>query len=317
MPHLPPNRKPPSKMPLMWNSKTKEPYLDVHCTSLKGVKTHIRITPPRLILDDIDTTVDILNHPLVSINMTIPLPYVAQDAINFLTMSKRETDDIIEREILTKLPNASLGTLEHEDAEARDIDSALADARNFVLSAPPIKSIREVREDGTEAYIGDVSIIRNGFRDVGDEKERERLKAENNAKSPGDPSINWSIGCKSPWERKPSPVLYRATMRLVYLYFTFLDLLHPKYHNRSIMTTVVQAMLREIWAPYLKVQHIVGAAFVDNLGSQRVLLKSGFKFTGYIQAQTDLSSRGRTEHRLAEFEWRPTEDGDKEEQTNN
>lgn len=291
-------------MPLKWNSKTREPYLDVYCASSKGVETHIRITPPRIISDDISINVDILTSPLVYPNVTAPHPYVAQDAVDFFTMTKKVTDEVIEKEMLPKLSISLFSGSEvvgvDQDQEDEAANVVLTDADRFILSSTPIKVIRHVKEDGTDAFIGDVSIFRNLYRDIPDEKEKERVKTENDEKKPGDPSILWCIGCKS-----TSP---RASVSIISvplcIDFGFLDLLHPDYHGRSIMTTAVQTMLREVWVPYLKVRHIVGDAFIDNLGSQKVFLKNGFRFIGHKNALTDMSHKGRADCRLAEFEWK-------------
>lgn len=101
-------------------------------------------------------------------------------------------------------------------------------------------------------------------------------------------------------------------MRLVVPYMISLDVLHPDYHSRGIMTAVVQAMIKEVWVPYLKARYIAGDAFVDNLGSQKVFLKSGFTFVGYGKALVDASSKGRTDRRLAEFEWNWSGIGDED-----
>lgn len=144
--------------------------------------------------------------------MGTPHPYLEQDAIDFLSSSKKITDEVIEREILPKL--SSLGAESRatedssidaeDDAEARN--AILANAENFLLSAPPIKAIREVKEDGTEVYIGNVALIRKIYRDVEDEQERERLKGLNYAMPPGDPKIIWSLGCKYAWSKHASVV---------------------------------------------------------------------------------------------------------------
>ena len=68
------------------------------------------------------------------------------------------------------------------------------DSRSTLVSGCPVRSIREVRPDGSDAYLGDVEIRRNSFFEVGDREERARLVEENNVKQLGDPTIVWTIG---------------------------------------------------------------------------------------------------------------------------
>lgn len=83
-----------------------------------------------------------------------------------------------------------------------------------------------------------------------------------------------------------------------------LDALDPSHHGRGIMTAVLRTVLDEVWIPYLNVHYAVAGAFKDNIGSQQVLLRNGFKLTGYEKCLVDMSSKGRTELQLAMFEWR-------------
>lgn len=70
------------------------------------------------------------------------------------------------------------------------------------------------------------------------------------------------------------------------------------------MSALIQTLFKDMWIPHLKVKHIVGDAFVDNIGSQQVFLKNGFKFAGNTTCLLDMSSKGRTDNTLAESEWR-------------
>ena len=75
------------------------------------------------------------------------------------------------------------------------------DATLKVVGEFPVRAIREVQEDGTEVYIGDIGISRCSYGELMDlnrvdwEHASER-KTINDSLDLGDPSILWSIGGK-------------------------------------------------------------------------------------------------------------------------
>lgn len=156
-------------MPLQINPETGEAYIQ-----LPSPHDNIRITPPRP--SDAEPSTVILNDPAVyPFLATLPYPFAKQHAISFIEESKANSDNIL----------ASI----KEDIEAGRTD--------YIASATPVQSIREVLTDGTEVYIGDLSIGRNRFGEVEDESERARLSEENFRKQPGDSSIVWTFGSES------------------------------------------------------------------------------------------------------------------------
>lgn len=72
-----------------------------------------------------------------------------------------------------------------------------------VVGGCPVRYIREVREDGSDVFIGDVGMMRcmhgelMGPDGVLDWSNKAKLEEENNAIPAGDPRIIWSIGGES------------------------------------------------------------------------------------------------------------------------
>ena len=83
-----------------------------------------------------------------------------------------------------------------EDMEEFKDDSTLKVVGEF-----PVRAIREVQDDGTDIYIGDIGISRCGYGELMDlngvdwENASERKKI-NDSLDLGDPNILWSIGGK-------------------------------------------------------------------------------------------------------------------------
>lgn len=68
-----------------------------------------------------------------------------------------------------------------------------------IVDSCPIRSIREVKADGTDIYLGDLGFRRFDYQDMNDAMEEEmlvkqRLIDENMAKVVGDPTIVWTVG---------------------------------------------------------------------------------------------------------------------------
>jgi hypothetical protein len=73
----------------------------------------------------------------------------------------------------------------------------------MVVGASPVRYIREVREDGSDIFIGDVGMMRcmhgelMGPGGVLDWSNKAKFEEENNAIPAGEPHIIWSIGGES------------------------------------------------------------------------------------------------------------------------
>jgi len=65
----------------------------------------------------------------------------------------------------------------------------------------PVRSLREVKDDGTDIFIGDLGVMRCAHGElmgsgVVDWANKEALEERNNSIAVGDPSIIWSMGGK-------------------------------------------------------------------------------------------------------------------------
>jgi len=81
---------------------------------------------------------------------------------------------------------------------------ALEKLRNGDLSPnldAPVSVIREIQEDGTETFIGNIEFfpfpwlalaLNNGV----ETEETKRIQKENNERQPGDPELIWNLGCR-------------------------------------------------------------------------------------------------------------------------
>lgn len=154
-------------MPLCFDEVSGEPYL-----KLPIPHESIKITLPRLI--DTKAVAAMMNDPRVYPYLIgPPFPYTEKHAEDFLHTTKKQSDSI-----LLSIPN-------------------LAERPStFLASGCPMKSIRQSQEDGTEIYIGDITLDRGGYVELGleDSEELERFEKENEAKTAGDPTINWTLG---------------------------------------------------------------------------------------------------------------------------
>lgn len=142
--------------PLQVNPETGEVYLQ-----LPAPHSNIRITPPRL--SDVDGMVEHMNDPRIyEFFASPPFPYTQQHGL---------------------------------DWSARAIDSCkmvledLAEGNQFVNGCP-VRSIREVQEDGSDVFIGDIGIM----REFPDSPWIFGKEPDNGTKEVGDPTILWTIG---------------------------------------------------------------------------------------------------------------------------
>ncbi|SJL06087.1 uncharacterized protein ARMOST_09423 [Armillaria ostoyae] len=195
------------------------------------LKAHpnIILTPPRL--TDASALMEVLNDESVCRWLSNPpYPYLQEHAGSWLPHIKSLSDKILE-----------------------ELDSARDEASLRIVDDCPVRYIREVKEDGTDVFIGDVAIIRCPLMDLTSSSdisqgEKDRLLAENVSRPAGDPKIVWTIG----------------------------NYLSSSHHGRGIMTDVYATLL-ESWAiPRMGVRRMIGTAFEGNQGSVRVFEKNGF-----------------------------------------
>jgi len=139
-----------------------------------------------------------------------------------------------------------------------------------LVNGAPIGYIREVKEDGSDVFIGNISIVRCAHGELmnTDNVDWERAaqnKADNEKIELGDPNIIWSIGGE-------------FVVILVALKDSrTADYLAPSHHGQGIMTDAIDTLLHDWAVPRMGVRRVLTGAFVGNMGSVKVFEKNGFK----------------------------------------
>ncbi|KAF9502264.1 hypothetical protein BDN71DRAFT_1437798 [Pleurotus eryngii] len=143
--------------PLQINQATKEPFIRLRR------HPNIVVTPPRL--TDSDALVQLLNDPRVHEWLKgPPYPYTQQDADSWLKFTTDASGEL-------------LGKLECP-----------------VVDGCPFSSLREISDDGTDTFIGSVTLDRWGYPLITDVEKKPQLVKENFQRAAGDPDIMWTIG---------------------------------------------------------------------------------------------------------------------------
>lgn len=89
------------------------------------------------------------------------------------------------------------------DAVLTELNASKGVEIPLVVGHCPVNAIREVKEDGEDAYLGDISLRRcTDLRLLGalvddhtDDEGKNRLASQNSRRNVGDPEIIWTIGC--------------------------------------------------------------------------------------------------------------------------
>ncbi|KAF9555384.1 hypothetical protein CPC08DRAFT_642930 [Agrocybe pediades] len=215
--------------PLEVNPITGEPFLRLRS------HPNIIITPPRD--EDIPAFIPLLNDVTICDWMSgPPYPYTLEHSTFWVNKCKSECEPIL-----------------------KQLHDAKDNPDPIIVRDAPIRYIREVKEDGTDIFIGDVGFIRCPMGELMSPKglplgtfdweNKQKMEDENNALPAGDPRIIWSIG----------------------------DFLDPKYHGKGIMTDAVRTFLHEWGIPRMGIRHIWAATHTGNIGSVKVFLKNDFK----------------------------------------
>ncbi|KAL5528335.1 hypothetical protein ACEPAF_7471 [Sanghuangporus sanghuang] len=212
--------------PLKLNPRTNEIYLQ-----LPPPHENIIITPPRK--NDTDAIVEAMNDPRVYMTLlSPPFPYLREHAEAWLVSSIQACDTAYDK---------------LKQAAAKDVDD-----RSPVVHVDgcPVSFLREVRKDGSDAYLGSIGIFRSfRFQFLRDE-ERERSLSSRNLELPaGHPEIIWEIA----------------------------DHLVSSHHGRGIVTAVVRTLINDWAVPRMNAHVIYASAFTGNIASVRVFLKNGFE----------------------------------------
>ncbi|KAF8973492.1 acyl-CoA N-acyltransferase [Flammula alnicola] len=233
--------------PLEINLQTQESFL-----RLRKHK-NIILTPMRW--EDAPHYVPLLNDPRVYDWLSSsPFPYALKDAEEWIQLQKPQVDGYLQ-----------------------DLRDAQGSETLKTANGAPICSIREVKEDGTDMFIGTISLCRCDSgelmnTDSVDFDHAEQNTTENNKLEVGDPNIVWSIG----------------------------DYLAPSHHGRGIMTDAVDTLVHDWAVPRMGVRRILSSAFVGNHGSVKVFEKNGFTLVRTIENHSVVRGKMRGMH---VFEW--------------
>ncbi|TFL03237.1 hypothetical protein BDV98DRAFT_545088 [Pterulicium gracile] len=263
--------KPHLYAPLLFNTTTHEPYLP-----LPAPHAHIIITPPR----DADAAVMATHLNDIEIAQWLsgpPYPYTLTDGENWVHRVARPAVEKALNEMEEGFRRNGVGEIEDElpsDAEL---------VERFI-SGCVVDSVREVRADGTDVFIGNA-----GFRhcntmelcEGATEDDKERLEAENDARPLGDPGILWTYG----------------------------NYLAPTHHRQGITTVVLRILINHWAVPKMNVRRMLCTAFKGNEGSIRVMQKNGFRFRELRKNATCLRGEWRD---LNVMEWEHAESRDGE-----
>ena len=81
------------------------------------------------------------------------------------------------------------------------LESARDDPQLLFVDGCPVRFLREVKDDGTEVFIGDIGMFRCPYGELMgpsgvDWEGKAKYEEENNKLPAGDPGIVWSIGGK-------------------------------------------------------------------------------------------------------------------------
>lgn len=154
--------------PLKFNDKTREPYL-----RLPAPYDNIILTPPRM--SDAPAVVSNMMDPRVYVWLEgPPHPYLPQDAESWLTKIKAGTDLVI------------------EELQRASIDKP--DGPLVLVNDSPVRAIREIQADGSELFLGDITILRERYPDIEDLETKQALVKPNVQRKLGDPEIVWCFG---------------------------------------------------------------------------------------------------------------------------
>jgi len=146
-----------------------------------------------------------------------------------------------------------------------------------IMESCPVRSIREVKADGTDVFLGDVGFDRCGYDELDAtadaDLEKKRLVDANRARKKGDPCIVWTFG----------------------------DYLAATHHRQGIMTAAVAALLKDWLIPRCNAHIVRAYTFGGNNGSVKVFQRNGFKLLGSLDDWKEVKGK---RHGLNILEWR-------------
>lgn len=166
------------------------------------------------------------------------------------------------------------------------------EASPIIVGGCPVRTLREVRADGTEVFLGDIGVDRCGYPDLEASFEKERLIEKNSQRLAGDPEIAWCIGCKYDCTHSP----YLANRERI-------DYLAASHHGRGIMTAALRTLISEWMIPRMGAHLIRAEAFKGNAGSRKVFEKNGFTLEKIVDF-TRTTQNGQTQQGMYVLLWR-------------
>ncbi|KAJ7184663.1 acyl-CoA N-acyltransferase [Mycena filopes] len=225
--------------PLEYNEATGELFF-----RLPSPHENIILTPPRP--TDAAAIADIVNDPAV-------YPWLGRPNAKFLLEDAQK--------LLDEYTLASDTVIKSLEQTASPTPLTVEDC--------PVRSIREVKADGTDVYIGNISFKRCTWWDV-QGVERDKLMEENKARPTGDPEIMWQVS----------------------------DFLASSHHRRGIMTVVLTTVIREWAVPRMGMRRMHVSVFTGNNGSLRVFEKNGFVLVDTLEECIEIRGEKRSLHIL-------------------
>ncbi|KAJ7508528.1 GNAT domain-containing protein [Mycena galericulata] len=205
----------PQLHPLEVNPKTGEPFLRL--TSHKN----IILTPPRL-SDGAPMVLHFNDERVYHWLCGPPFPYLPEHADAWLNQAKQKSDALL-----------------------AELEAAREDPEPKIVDACPVGHIQEVKEDGTEIFVGniDITLTQRRWELEGTGRESQPIPR----RDPNDPDI-WTVG-----------------------YY-----LAPSHHGQGIMSDAFQTLLHQWGIPRMGVRRMVVSTLAGNTGSVRVFEKNGF-----------------------------------------
>ena len=183
----------PQLHPLEFNAKTKEPFL-----RLRKHK-NIILTPPRW--EDASSLVSILNDPLVHEWLSgPPYPYTLGRLFSFLWLVGTKGSSVVK---FSDHGNEFIGLkINIAEQTLKELEDAKDDPTLKFVKECPVSYLREVKEDGSDVFIGSLNISTCLYGEMMgpdgvDWEIKKRMEDENNSLNTGDARIVWCFGGKS------------------------------------------------------------------------------------------------------------------------
>jgi RimJ/RimL family protein N-acetyltransferase len=183
----------------------------------------------------------------------------------------------------------------HVEKTLKELEDAKDDPTLRIVKECPVSFLREIKEDGTDVFIGSLAITPSVYGELMgpdgvDWENKKKRENENDSLKAGDPRIIWCFGGK----QGSTPSHREITRPLP-------DYLATSHHRQGIMTDAVDTVLHDWAIPHMNVRHMWGTAFEGNEGSVKVFLRNGFKMKATYKDHFE--AKGRI-HSLHLLEWR-------------